>query len=196
MAEGERENVKIREIDDLIGLLGNPGRFQALTFVLLAFNLFPVVFHHVCMAFYGYSPPHECRPQSIIPTDVNSSQDLLVLTSYKVVDVNATRAVGISDYVMFQRCYAVVMSQSGVNSSEQCGVGEFRYHLPEDEKTVVVEVRLSSGEFPYHLPDGRGRGGGGEEKTVVVEVRLSLGSSFTTCLVVGGKGGEGEDSGG
>lgn len=52
-------------LDELLPKMGNPGKFQVIAFLLLNFNYFSVVFNHVCMAFYGSTPKHQCEDRVI-----------------------------------------------------------------------------------------------------------------------------------
>ncbi|XP_060062849.1 solute carrier family 22 member 3-like [Ylistrum balloti] len=52
-------------LDELLPRLGHPGKFQTVTFLLLALNYFSVCFNHVCMAFYGSTPTHQCQDNVI-----------------------------------------------------------------------------------------------------------------------------------
>ncbi|XP_069136162.1 solute carrier family 22 member 13-like [Argopecten irradians] len=53
-------------LDKLLPRLGHPGKFQVITFLLLAFNYFSVCFNHLCMAFYGSTPKHQCEDIAIV----------------------------------------------------------------------------------------------------------------------------------
>ena len=125
-----------------------------MTFVLLALNYFPVVLHHVCMAFYGYSPPYECRPHRFTPVRYAHPQKASsAMTSYSLIDVNATLGAAVwsgGDDVIFRRCDAVVTSESGANESARCEPGEFHYGVPDEERTVVMEVNLAASPARAH----------------------------------------------
>ncbi|KAK7088290.1 organic cation transporter protein-like [Littorina saxatilis] len=140
MAAPKFEKLNIKGVDDLITHLGDPGRFQILTFVLLTFNYFPVVFHHVAMAFYGYTPPYECRPRGLPQTDATSINASSIMTSYQVSGFNATETG--DEHVNLQHCDAMVMSGGNVNRTLTCDPEEIRYHLPENEQTIVMEWGL------------------------------------------------------
>ena len=49
------------DVERIFRLLGNPGRFQVLVYVLLCCNYFPVAVNHLVMAIYGAKTPHHCR---------------------------------------------------------------------------------------------------------------------------------------
>ncbi|XP_076473032.1 organic cation transporter protein-like [Babylonia areolata] len=142
MEAGKEKRLNIKGMDDLIRHLGHPGRFQILVFVLVALNYFPVVFHHVCMAFYGYTPPFECHPGRAFPPDVISEREGTgFASSYQVKDANSTAVIKNAQLIV-RSCDVVMTSDKGANRSEQCKAGEFRYMLPEGEKTVVLEWDL------------------------------------------------------
>ncbi|KAL8609047.1 hypothetical protein ACOMHN_059860 [Nucella lapillus] len=139
--EGKNEKrLNIKGADDLIHQLGYPGRFQIMVFILVALNFFPVVFHHVCMAFYSYTPPFECRPRHAEASDVIPDVSASAMASYEVNGVNVTSRK--RSHVIYRSCDVLVTSKSGDNRSEVCAAGEFRYLLPEGEKTVVMEWDL------------------------------------------------------
>jgi hypothetical protein len=120
------------------------------------------------MAFYGYSPPYDCHPAryaDVISPDMtsyvthnggvknHSSVSALAengVTHYYQNDANLTSEAsynGAHDYVtadgervIFSQSDVEVTSLTGDNRTEKCEAGEFRYGLPSDETTVVVEV--------------------------------------------------------
>ncbi|XP_033747268.1 solute carrier family 22 member 3-like [Pecten maximus] len=69
MSEGKADLGKMKTktvaLDELLPRLGHPGKFQTITFLLLALNYFTVCFNHVCMAFYGSTPKHQCQDRAI-----------------------------------------------------------------------------------------------------------------------------------
>nr|KAG5704621.1 hypothetical protein BaRGS_025263 [Batillaria attramentaria] len=131
---------KLNGVDDVVRQLGDPGRFQILNFLLLACNYFPAVFHHVAMAFYGYIPPHECRPKQFPSSDVIPFVASAGMTSYNVSGLNET-GLG-ADRVTFLQCSAVVTSLSGPNRTDRCEAGDWEYGVSEKEMTVVMEWDL------------------------------------------------------
>ncbi|OWF41580.1 solute carrier family 22 member 3-like [Mizuhopecten yessoensis] len=64
-ADPDTTKPKTVALDELLPRLGHPGKFQVITFLLLALNYFTVVVNHVCMAFYGSTPKHLCQDSVI-----------------------------------------------------------------------------------------------------------------------------------
>ncbi|KAK2147496.1 hypothetical protein LSH36_550g03036 [Paralvinella palmiformis] len=60
------------EIDKLLAVLGNPGRYSRILFPLLCLNYIQVAFNHLAMSIYAATPPHVCRLPVGVPVDNRS----------------------------------------------------------------------------------------------------------------------------
>ena len=63
------------DVERVFRMLGNPGRFQVLVYVLLCCNYFPVAVNHLVMAIYGAKTPHHCL-KTLSVVDHNSSTEV------------------------------------------------------------------------------------------------------------------------
>ena len=50
------ENGDLREVDDILRLLGNPGRFQVLQYMFLTYQYIPLAMNDLMPIFYGLQP--------------------------------------------------------------------------------------------------------------------------------------------
>ena len=46
------------KINDLLSMLGNPGRYAMVMFIFFTLNYFLVSFNHLAMSVFGAAPPH------------------------------------------------------------------------------------------------------------------------------------------
>ena len=108
--------MKSSNIDDLLNILGKPGKLQSLSFLCLCANLWIVMTNHMASVFFNAKTDHSCK-------------------------INGNGTSGVRHLVTkskhAQACYV-----SLGNSSDKMKCSEWTYDLPEGEKTVISEVTL------------------------------------------------------
>lgn len=101
---------------ELLGMLGEPGKYSWIIFVVICFNYFPLTWNHMMMVVIGARPPHRCK----IPEG-----------NYLNESVPFVRGKPDS-------CHAFE-NFTKPNSSVTCPNG-WEYTLLERESTIVTEV--------------------------------------------------------
>ena len=76
------------DIERVYRLLGNPGRYQVMVYVLLCCNYFPVAVNHLVMTVYGAKTIHYCATQNIVSMDtpfVNETNQVCLINVFKII---------------------------------------------------------------------------------------------------------------
>ena len=107
--------------DDLANILGKPGRFQVLLYIMLSMNIVGVCWNNLGMIFIGAKTKHHCRLENI--TDIARLVPLVNKDGKKQWD-------GCHLYMSYN-----------TTKKKPCKNG-WTYYLPERESTVVSEVIL------------------------------------------------------
>ncbi|XP_014668813.1 PREDICTED: organic cation transporter protein-like [Priapulus caudatus] len=75
------------KLEDLMGAIGDPGRYQIGIYVLLCLNYMPVAFNHLGMVFFGAIPTHHCKiGADRLALPLNESIPIKVVKGHNVVD--------------------------------------------------------------------------------------------------------------
>ncbi|XP_048252017.1 solute carrier family 22 member 6-B-like [Haliotis rufescens] len=112
------------KMDELIGMLGSPGRYQVIIFILLCLNYCPLVFNHVIMAFFGAKTAHSCDPLHGSDVYVQGGQNVTVVG----------RTAG--------QCRTTLRLENNDNITLTCGAGDWTYMVEERETNIVTEWDL------------------------------------------------------
>ena len=118
------------QLDTLLEALGKPGKYQVAIFFLLACNYFPIVFNIVIMAFFGYSPQHECVSDTYSRSGTNTSL---------IQSANATLKSSIG------ACLSTYYLADGINRTVICSDdsnSHWEFQTAGMEATIVSEVHL------------------------------------------------------
>lgn len=107
---------KSPDVDNLLDTLGSPGRLQILSFLCLCMNMCIVMTNHMSSVFYVAKTDYSCKINS------NFSSPALPL-------------VARPDEVRTDECFVL----KG-NNSEKTRCSEWKYSLPDGEKTIISEV--------------------------------------------------------
>ncbi|XP_028406659.1 organic cation transporter protein-like [Dendronephthya gigantea] len=107
--------MKSSNIDDLLNILGKPGKLQSLSFLCLCANIWIVMMNHMASVFFNAKTDHWCK--------INGNGSFGEHLVTKSEDIHA--------------CYVSIG-----NNSDKAKCSEWTYDLPEGEKTVVSEFDL------------------------------------------------------
>ncbi len=119
--EFEAKISKVQTPQDILRLLGDPGKYSWVIVFLCCISNIPVPFNHMVMAVWGATPPHRCRlPDGVAPTNLSIPEKDGKLDSCSVY-VNYSYSSG---------------------ETRPCPHG-WEYTLVGRESTVVTEVGVS-----------------------------------------------------
>ncbi|XP_076452740.1 solute carrier family 22 member 13-like [Babylonia areolata] len=114
-----------KSLDRLIADLSTPNRYQICLLILLGLNYIPLVFNHVIMAFFKYTPPHQCGVSTPIPSsNLSSYKNLTVLQEWK------------------GKCSSELYLETGENITVKCQAGQWKYSPLHGENSIVSEWDL------------------------------------------------------
>ncbi|KAL8562536.1 hypothetical protein ACOMHN_045801 [Nucella lapillus] len=114
-----------KSLDRLIADLSSRNRYQICLLILLGLNYLPLVFNHVIMAFYKYTPPHQCRVASHVPSsNLSRYNNVTVLVEYP------------------GQCRSQLYLDTGENVSVVCQPGQWQYTPVHGEHSIVSEWDL------------------------------------------------------
>ena len=108
------------DVDKIFRALGNPGRHNIITYILLCSNYFPVVLNHLSVVIYGSAVPHRC----VVPEAFNTSEAVPWTTTGKL-----------------DSCRVYKNYSQSTNETLPCPKG-WKYDPLPREKSIVMEVRL------------------------------------------------------
>ena len=109
------------DVDDIFRLLGAPGRYQVIIYIMLCCNYYPVVINHLAMAIYGARTAFMCA----LPTNSSSN-------NYSTSD---------SMKLTLDKCYINYTDMlTNVTTKEECT--SWDYELDDREVNIVSEVSL------------------------------------------------------
>lgn len=110
-------------IEDLVKVLGRPGKYQVLLTIFLCLNYVYVGWNHLGMAFMAAKTKHHCT--------VKNSSDIASLVPME--EKNGKKE--------WKKCYLL----AGKNNSDEikCSSG-WTYYLPDREQTIISEVNHNS----------------------------------------------------
>ena len=111
------------EVDSLYRLLGRPGRFHIIIYILMCCNYFPVILNHLAMAIYGARSSYQCKLPEGNPT--NESIPYAITNGKRVMD----------------RCHVYENYTRETNRTISCPDG-WSYELGPRESNIISEVRV------------------------------------------------------
>ena len=109
-------------IDDLFASLGDPGKFQMISYFFLVTNMIFVLCNHLSGVFYAAKTPHHCK--------LNINQTLQ----------NFIPVVTRNNEEQLDECHVYTAFNS--NETEPCPNG-WTYNLQHGENTIISEVLAS-----------------------------------------------------
>ncbi|XP_005112734.2 solute carrier family 22 member 16, partial [Aplysia californica] len=134
-----------RHVDELYNELGDPGRFQILVFVMLAFTFLSVSSNMVVGVFFSYTPEHVCDAAGDFRVNrgaVNSTDSppyaVGNITGWSTSPVVGTLVNGnLTNVTSRGSCWAVVD-----NTTRTCDRGQWKYDLDGPESSAVSDFDL------------------------------------------------------
>ena len=111
--------MEVERIEELFKNIGNPGRFQLLSYFCLVTSMVFVMNNHLIAVFYAAKTPHHCKLgvnetlQDFIPIVVRDGEEQL------------------------DECW--MYTNGNMNETEPCRNG-WTYNLPDGENTIISEV--------------------------------------------------------
>ncbi len=116
------------DVDSLYRLLGQPGRFQIVIYLMLCCNYFPVVLNHLVMAIYGARTGYHCQ--------LSAGYQFNTSVPYTVTEGKVT----------YDQCRVYTNWSIENNQTEVCPLG-WHYDVLPRENSIITEVSKSLSEL-------------------------------------------------
>ena len=123
------QDVVYRSVDTLTRKIGDPGKFQLLTFFAVATNNILVLTNYLSATFFAAKTKHHCKLSDGEPLEQH-----VPITSWK------------NNEPQWDGCRVYVGNNTNV--TEPCHNG-WTYYLEENEATIISDVGVNNNAFNY-----------------------------------------------